>query len=75
MIFVMLSGLFTPIESMPVWAQYLDRFNPLYYFVKILRGVVLKGSQLKDVWIEFLSMLSFALMVFSLALLRYKKTI
>jgi ABC-2 type transport system permease protein len=74
MIFVMLSGLFTPIESMPVWAQRLDYLNPLYYFIKIMRGVILKGAQLKDILTEFVAMAVFAGIVFTMALLRYKKT-
>src|SRR4030095_767432 len=44
MIFLLMSGLFTPIESMPHWAQVITRFNPVTYFIQVLRMVVLKGS-------------------------------
>lgn len=74
MVFVMLSGLFTPIESMPVWAQRIDYLNPLYYFIKIMRGVILKGAEFQDILPEFVAMFAFASIVFTLALLRYKKT-
>ncbi|MBN1462719.1 MAG: ABC transporter permease [Paludibacteraceae bacterium] len=74
MIFIMLSGLFTPVESMPLWAQRLDLINPLYYFIKILRGIILKGAQLQDILTEFLSLLALAVSVFVLSILKYKKT-
>ncbi|MDR3705834.1 MAG: ABC transporter permease [Paludibacteraceae bacterium] len=73
MIFVMMSGLFTPVESMPMWAQYMDRVNPLYYFVKIMRGIILKGASLNDISKEFYTMLIFGAAVFSLAVARYRK--
>lgn len=74
MIFILMSGLFTPVESMPLWAQYIDRVNPLYYFIRIMRGVILKGAQLKDIWVEFASLLVYAFSVFTLAIVKYKKT-
>lgn len=72
-VFIMMSGLFTPVESMPQWAQYLDRINPLYYFVKILRGIILKGAQINDIKTELITLFCFAVSVFSLAILRYRK--
>lgn len=74
MIFIMLSGLFTPVESMPQWAQYLDRINPLFYFVRIMRSVILKGAEFKDLWWEFTTLAGYALTVFSLAIFKYRKT-
>ena len=47
-VFIIMSGLFTPVESMPVWAQNLDKINPVYYLIRIIRNVVLKGSGLLD---------------------------
>ena len=44
MIFILMGGIFTPVESMPHWAQMIDRANPIYYFMRIMRHVVLKGS-------------------------------
>jgi len=73
-IFILMSGLFTPVESMPLWAQRIDLLNPLYYFIKIMRGVILKGAELHDIWFEFLAMLGFASTMFTLAVVRYKKT-
>ena len=44
MIFFLMSGLFTPITSMPQWAQMLTYLNPLRYFVQAMRSIYLKGS-------------------------------
>ena len=49
MIFVLLGGLYTPIESMPFWAQWFTRVNPVTYFIEVMRLVVLKGSSLSDI--------------------------
>jgi len=73
MIFVMMSGLFTPVESMPQWAQYIDKGNPLYYFVKIMRSIILKGATLKDLSTEIYTLLIFAAAIFTLAVAKYRK--
>jgi ABC-2 type transport system permease protein len=49
MIFILLGGLYTSIDSMPEWAQWITKFNPVSYFMDVIRMVVLKGSTLKDV--------------------------
>jgi ABC-2 type transport system permease protein len=46
---ILMSGLFTPIESMPAWAQVLTDFNPIKYFVEVIRIVMLKGSSFQDI--------------------------
>ncbi len=74
MVFILLSGLFTPVESMPMWAQKLDYLNPLYYFVKIMRSVILKGAGMNEVFREFVALSAFATTMFSLAIMRYRKT-
>lgn len=73
-IFILLSGLFTPIESMPTWAQWLTRFNPITYFVEVIRLVMLKGSQFSDIRLNFFIMVGAAALMLSLATLRYRKT-
>ena len=74
-VFIIMSGLFTPVESMPVWAQNLDRINPLYYLIRIIRNVVLKGSGLLDMTRELISLSVYGLVMFSLAVWRYRKTV
>jgi ABC-2 type transporter. len=46
MIFILLGGLYTSIDSMPVWAQMFTKINPVAYFIEVMRMVVLKGSTL-----------------------------
>jgi ABC-2 type transport system permease protein len=74
-VFIIMSGLFTPVESMPVWAQQLDRINPLYYLIRIIRNVVLKGSGLLDMTRELASLSVYGLLMFSMAVWRYRKTV
>lgn len=74
MIFILLSGLFTPIENMPLWAQQLNLINPIAYFIEFMRLVLLKGSEFKDVWRIVLSIGVYGLVMISFATLRYRKT-
>ena len=73
-IFILMSGLFTPIESMPTWAQYLTEVNPIKYFVEIMRMVMLKGSSFIDILPQFLKILAYAVVMNALAIFTYKKT-
>lgn len=73
-IFILMGGLFTPIESMPTWAQKLTEFNPVKYFIEVIRMVMLKGSNFTDVKNQFLKMGLFALVMNGLAVWSYKKT-
>lgn len=72
-IFALLSGLFTPISSMPAWAQTLTAFNPLRYFVEVMRKVYLAGSSLADLWGHFGVICLFALLFNTLAIISYRK--
>jgi ABC-2 type transport system permease protein len=74
MIFILMGGIFTPVESMPHWAQVADLFNPIYYFMRILRMVVLKGSGFSDLVAEFFSLAALGITFLSLAIWRYRKT-
>jgi ABC-2 type transport system permease protein len=74
-IFILMSGLFTPIESMPKWAQLLTEFNPIKYFVEVMRMVMLKGSIFADILPQFIKTLLYAIILNGLAVWSYKKTI
>ena len=74
MLFILMGGIFTPVESMPHWAQMIDRVNPIYYFMRIMRMVVLKGSGFKDLLEELVSLLILGTVFLSLAIWRYRKT-
>ena len=73
MIFVLLSGLYTPIDSMPEWAQWITRFNPVSYFIEVMRMVVLKGSSLSDVKNNIFIVLGFAVVLNTWAVFSYRK--
>jgi ABC-2 type transport system permease protein len=72
-IFILMSGLFTPIESMPKWAQIVTEFNPIKYFVEVMRMVMLKGSGFTDILPQLLKTLLYALIMNGLAVWSYKK--
>jgi ABC-2 type transport system permease protein len=73
MIFILLSGLYTSIDSMPVWAQWITKFNPVSYFIEVMRMVVLKGSSLADIKTHLLTMLGFAVVLNGWAVVSYRK--
>lgn len=73
-IFILLSGLFTPVESMPEWTQIINHANPVSYFIKINRMIMLKGSGFYDIKDNLLILASFAVVLFSFSILRYSKT-
>jgi ABC-2 type transport system permease protein len=72
-IFILMSGLFTPIDSMPEWAQNITLFNPIRYFVEIVRMVMLKGATFSDISFQFFVIVSYAIVLNSLAVWSYKK--
>jgi len=69
-----MSGLFTPIESMPVWAQNMDKLNPLAYFVKINRMIMLKGAVFSDFRNDFFILAGYAGAMLTFSALKYRKT-
>jgi ABC-2 type transport system permease protein len=71
--FVMLSGIFTPTESMPHWAQDVNLINPLAYFIRVNRMILLKGSGFADLAADFIIMAVMAVSLTALATWRYRK--
>jgi len=74
MIFLLMSGLFTLIESMPTWAQWISRLNPVTYFIEVVRLVILKGSNFSHLRNHFLVIAIMAIFFNTWAILNYKKT-
>jgi len=72
--FVLMSGLFTPTESMPQWAQKINIFNPLAYFMRVNRMILLKGSGFQDIARDFYSLLIYGISLLTLAIANYRKT-
>jgi len=74
-IFIMMSGIFTPVESMPRWAQIINYFNPVAYFIKLIRMILLKASALKDFYPLFIQLSVYALIVLTIAVRMYRKRV
>lgn len=73
MIFMLMSGLLTPVDSMPEWAQKFTTILPPRYYIEILRSVYLKGTTIAELWPNFAALGIFALCFNTLAALTYKK--
>lgn len=74
LILILMSGLFTPIASMPKWAQIVAYSNPLSYFMEIMRLIYLKGSSYAGIASPLLSLLGFAVGFNTWAVLSYSKS-
>jgi len=73
-LFVLMSGLFTPIETMPKWAQMVNYINPMAYFMKVNRMILLKGSGFMDLWKEFAMVGGYGIIILTIAVKKYRKT-
>lgn len=73
LVFIMLSGLYTPIDSMPEWAKWIAAFNPLKYFMDVMRSVYLKGSNPVQLSKELFALIGFAAFFNIWAVLSYRK--
>ena len=74
LIFMLMSGLLTPISSMPRWAQVITWLNPPRYFIEMMRGVYLQGCSLADLSHQFLALLGFDIFFGTWAVMSYRKT-
>jgi ABC-2 type transport system permease protein len=72
-IFFLIGGLFTPISSMPEWAQWIAALNPAAYFIEAIRLIVLKGSTLHDVSRHLIMLGVFAVLFNGLTVITYRK--
>ncbi|MBN1484325.1 MAG: ABC transporter permease [Chloroflexia bacterium] len=72
---ILLSGFLYPIETMPPTIQFITRFIPLTYYLRIIRSIVLKGVGLQYVWKDALILAGFGLLFTFISALRFRKTI
>jgi ABC-2 type transport system permease protein len=72
---IMITGFMFPYRGMPQWAQWLAEMLPCTHFLRIVRGVMLKGSTLAEVGQQFWPMLLFIGVVGALAIARYQQTL
>lgn len=73
MIFILMSGIFTPTESMPLWAQQFNWVNPVAYLMRINRMVMLKGSGFSDIMRDMGMLTVLAFSFLTLAIRAYRK--
>ena len=71
---LLMSGLYSPIDSMPVWAQFISHCFPISYFIDVMRMVVIKGSGLLDIWPQIWHVLLIGIVLNGWAILNYRKT-
>jgi ABC-2 type transport system permease protein len=74
LIYLLMSGLFTPLESMPVWAQHVAQANPVKHFVFIMRAVLVKGAGLETVGPTLLGLAAGGAAVLTIAVRQYRKS-
>lgn len=73
-IFILMSGLFTSVDSMPRWAKIIDLFNPIAYFVEVIRMIMLKGSGFMDIAHNLAILGIYAILALTVAVWQYRKT-
>ena len=73
-VFMLMSGIFTPIASMPDWAQAITYINPMRYYADAMRAVFLKGSGPLDVWYDVAGLAGLGAVMVSWAILSYRKS-
>lgn len=74
-LFVMLSGVFTPIEGMPDWAKYINYANPMSFFMTAVKTVILKGSTIESIKTQFIVLSGMAVVLNTAALLSYRNKV
>jgi ABC-2 type transport system permease protein len=72
---ILLSGFMFPFRGMPEWAQWLGSFLPLTHFLNLVRGIMLKGSTLIELWPHLWPIVAFTLAVIAIGLRFYKRTL
>lgn len=73
-VFMLMSGIFTPIASMPDWAQTITYLNPMKYYADAMRAVFLKGSSPVDIWYDAAGLAGIGAVLVSWAILSYRKS-
>jgi ABC-2 type transport system permease protein len=72
---ILLSGFMFPFRGMPAWAQWMGQVIPVTHFLRVVRGALLKGQSLGDMWRELAALLAFVAIVTALAMARYRRTL
>jgi len=75
MIYLLMSGLFTPIDSMPGWVQMISQLNPVRHFVTISRAILVKGAGPAEIAVPFAVLVGFAVVMLTAAVRQYSKRV
>ena len=69
----LLSGVMTPIRSMPGWLQAATWLNPLRFFAELCRGVLVRGAGLAELWVQLAALGAYGVLILALATLRFRR--
>jgi ABC-2 type transport system permease protein len=72
---ILLSGFMFPFRGMPGWAQAIGELLPLTHFLRLVRGVMLKGNAAADLWPHVWPLLVFTAVVLAIGLARFRRTV
>jgi ABC-2 type transport system permease protein len=73
LVYLLMSGLFTPVRSMPTWAQWIAQANPTMHYMEIMRGIMLRGAGLREIAHHLAVLAVCAVAVFTLSVRQYAK--
>jgi ABC-2 type transport system permease protein len=69
---VLISGAFSPVESMPAFFRYVSLFDPIRYMAAMVRGITIKGSGLDVLWPQLATLAAFAFTLYGVSALRFR---
>jgi ABC-2 type transport system permease protein len=72
---ILLSGFMFPFAGMPTWAQWIGELLPLTHYLRIVRGIMLKGAALGDVHVDALALAGLTLVAMGIAITRFRRTL
>lgn len=72
---VLLSGIMSPVHSMPEWMQPLTLLNPVRFYVEIIRAILLKGAGVADLWPQLVALTTYGVVILAVASLRFRKQV
>jgi ABC-2 type transport system permease protein len=72
---ILLSGFMFPFRGMPVWAQYIGEVLPLTHFLRVVRGILLKGNTFMDILPHLIPLTIFVTVALSIGIRRYRRTL
>ena len=73
-LYLFMSGLFTPVTSMPAWAEWVAELSPLKHFIEVVRGVLMKGAGPMEIWQPTAILLVYGILILAVAVRQYSKT-